>query len=75
MLPRANAVVSCGITDELIHLPQPSRVIGAEKIGPVLTTDRGSEEYSSNQAVRITHQLIAGVVNQLGGNRLSIEEY
>jgi glycine reductase len=75
MSPRADAVVSCGITDENIHLPKLGRVIGAAQIGPVLTTDRGSVVYPSNEAVRLTHQLIASAVNQFGANRLSIEEY
>jgi glycine reductase len=75
MSPRANAVVSCGITDELIHLPKPARVIGAAQIGPVLSIDRGSEIYAANEAVRLTHQFMAGGIDQFGANRLSIEEY
>lgn len=75
MSPRANAVVSCGITDQQIHLPRPARVIGAAEIGPVLSIDRGSVVYASDEAVRLTHQFIAGAVDQFGANRLSIEEY
>ena len=75
MSPRATAVASCGITDEFVHLPKPARVIGMEKIGPVLTADRGSVVYESREAVRVSYQLIAGAINQYGGTRLSVEEY
>lgn len=75
MSPRANAVASCGITDEFIELPKPARVIGMDKIGPVLTADRGSVVLESREAVRVSYQLIAGVINQYGATRLSVEEY
>jgi hypothetical protein len=72
MSSRANAVVSCGISDEPIDLPSMSRVIGTDT-SVVLTVDRGVAP--ANEEVRVIHQLIAGAVDQFGGNRLSIEEY
>ena len=75
MSPRADAVVSCGITDQTVELPAVSRVIGSAAFGPVMTADRGSEIYDSHGPIRLTQQMLAGAIDQLGANRLSIEEY
>ena len=55
--------------------PKPARLIGMEKIGPVLTADRGSVVYDAREAARLTYQMIGGAVNQYGATWLSVEEY
>jgi sarcosine reductase len=74
MSPRANAVVSCGIHDQSVAAGPMSRVIGRDRIGPLIIEPEDCVRPSGGPLTLKT-QHIAGAINQLGGGRLSSEEY
>jgi glycine reductase len=72
--PRADALVSVGINDGSIDLPPVQRVIGGPLIGP-LVMEQDPEAKPAAGALRLRYAHLAGVINQLGAGKLSIEEY
>lgn len=74
MSPRADAVVSCGISDDPVEMEPMARVIGRETIGPLIM-EREDDARPSGGALTLRYQHIAGGINQLGGGFLSSEEY
>jgi glycine reductase complex component B subunit alpha and beta len=74
MSPHADAVVSCGINEQVIDLPPVARVIGSATIGPLIMEAEG-ETRPSNGPIHLRFLFLAGAADQLGGGRRSIEEY
>jgi glycine reductase complex component B subunit alpha and beta len=72
--PRADALVSVGMHEEPIELPPVKRVIGGSLVSPPVS-EPDAETRPANGALRLRLSSLAGVINQLGAGRLSIEEY
>ncbi|HEV8715072.1 MAG TPA: glycine/sarcosine/betaine reductase component B subunit [Candidatus Binatia bacterium] len=72
--PRADALVSVGMHEEPIDLPPVKRVIGGSLVSPPVS-EPDAEARPANGALRLRLSSLAGVINQLGAGRLSIEEY
>ncbi|MBI3304613.1 MAG: hypothetical protein HYZ72_21325, partial [Deltaproteobacteria bacterium] len=72
--PRADALVSVGMHEEPIDLPPVERVIGGPLVGPPIS-EPDAEARPAAGALRLRYASLAGVINQLGAGRLSIEEY
>lgn len=72
--PRADAIVSVGMHDETIELPSVERVIGGELVGP-FSEEAGAPALPAAAPLRLKYRDLAGVINQIGANRASIEEY
>src|SRR5439155_26899268 len=72
--PLADALVSVGMHEEPIELPPVKRVIGGSLVSPPVS-EPYAEARPSGGALRLRLSSLAGVVNQLGAGRLSIEEY
>jgi len=72
--PRADALVSVGMHEESIDLPPMKRVIGGPLVSPPVS-EPNAEVRPASGALRLRLSSLAGVINQLGAGRLSIEEY
>lgn len=72
--PRADALVSVGMHEEPIDLPPVERVIGGPLVGPPVSEPE-AEARPAAGALRLRYASLAGVLNQFGAGRLSIEEY
>lgn len=72
--PRADAMVSVGLNDECLDLPAVERAIGGPLAGP-FSDEAGAPALPAAGALRVRYRDLAGVLNQLGAGRLSIEEY
>lgn len=72
--PRADAMVSVGLNDECIDLPPVERAIGGPLAGP-FSDEATATALPATGALRVRCRDLAGVLNQLGAGRLSIEEY
>lgn len=72
--PRADALISVGIYDEPMDLPPVQRIIGSSLLGPLLM-EKETEVRPADGALHLRYVHLAGVINQLGANRPSIEEY
>jgi hypothetical protein len=57
-----------------MELPPVERAIGGEVAGP-FSDEAGAPALPAAGALRVRYRDLAGVLNQLGANRLSIEEY
>lgn len=71
---RADAIVSVGMNDECIDLPPLERAIGGTEAGP-FSEEAGAPALPAAGPLRVRYRDLAGVLNQLGAGRLSIEEY
>jgi len=71
---RADAIVSVGMHDEPIELPRVERVIGGDLAGP-FSEEAGAPAVPAGGRLRVKYRDLAGVINQIGANRASIEEY
>jgi len=72
--PRADAIVSVGMHDETVELPPMERVIGGELAGP-FSEEAGAPALPAAGPLLVKYRDLAGVINQIGANRASIEEY
>jgi len=72
--PRADAIVSVGMNDECIDLPPLARAVGGPLTGP-FSDEADATPLPATGALRVRCRDLAGVLNQLGAGRLSIEEY
>jgi glycine reductase len=72
--PRADAMVSVGMIDESIELASVERVIGGPLAGP-FSEEAGARALPAAGALRVQYRDLAGVINQIGAGRVSIEEY
>jgi len=72
--PRADAMVSVGLNDECLDLPPVERAIGGPLAGP-FSDEATASALPAAGALRVRYRDLAGVLNQLGAGRLSIEEY
>jgi hypothetical protein len=72
--PRADALVSVGMHEEPIELPPMKRVIGGSLVSPPVSEPE-AEVRPAGGALRLRLSSLAGVINQIGAGRLSIEEH
>ena len=72
--PRADAIVSVGLNDECIDLPPVERALGGPLAGP-FSDEADATALPAAGALRVRCRDLAGLLNQLGAGRLSIEEY
>jgi glycine reductase complex component B subunit alpha and beta len=72
--PRADALVSVGMHEETLDLPAMQRVIGGPLVSPGVW-EQNAVAKPADGTLRLRYASLAGVMNQLGAGRLSIEEY
>ena len=72
--PRADAIASVGMYDVRLSLPAVERAIGGRQAGP-FTDEPGNPPVDARGPIDLQYRDLAGVISQLGGGRVSIEEY
>jgi hypothetical protein len=60
--------------EETLDLPAMQRVIGGPLVSPGVW-EQNAVAKPADETLRLRHASLAGVMNQLGAGRLSIEEY
>jgi glycine reductase len=69
----ANAMVSVGINDAMLYLPEQERIVGGEVIAP-LSDDPGAAPMPAEKAIEIRCREFSGAINQLGASVVALKE-
>lgn len=70
---KADALVSAGMQDEWVTLPQQDYVIGGDKIGP-FTDDPKERPVPSHEEIRVRYRDLSGAISQYGASYVAQEE-
>jgi len=71
--PAADALVSVGINDAWINLPEQDVVIGGREIAP-LSDDPNAKPQDASSAIKIRCREVCGAINQLGASYVALRE-